>query len=1417
MGNRLAFRGIAAAWSVLVLAAAQGSPAWAQQGTQKPKAPSRAEGRSEPCADCGGRPQGPALLKLPALPAQAQPQSCLDQLSLHDLKLISGFEAALGEHIQTLFRNSRKATGTAGLQREFALLQKAGAQVDPQGQIGFSRFQFESLQTDAPLREAFLKVFPSAKNRIRQIADPRRKEVVLIEGWALLPPYLRVAAPGQKFTAAMPLHKYRETLTRELQGLDSDFRDLLKESARGGTVGELANEVSAFWTHDAWGNTPWEREHEAGQRAASAMMFARVRRLAQKWGMTRPMLDSVLESLARVNLQASHNRDEAVQQLLEKSTAITISPLLAPIAAVGWLPALGFGVAFTGGDAVISAGIQTQARGGDFACQLAKQLDRKAASGFLTSLLFAPTGGLGKAAHSSARVLGKIPVKALASVGLGTLTAAGYVQTIREIPASYEANRDAKAVGQKYGKTSEVARAAVAESREAATRVATNLAFALLPVTEIVRMPDSPGLLHPVPTEKIRAPRLVTTAIRRMTRSEPGVSIRPDEAVVHLDSMNERFSSGMEADLTDPSQALVFDMYRVLRFGSPSTKLAPKTFEKLRLVLLDHPELARKEPFRDIRWVSREVSSPVPESLRKFVKGSLASAHDLISKLYQVDANIGFWRKILQDEGNLVAHFPLASREYVRNSRVSPIDRAGVLYSVLERRRLQLESEGKTKEARAISQVIVNLIHTVGYLDPVVTRALGSSQGRDVLSGFRKVLEMRDSFAMSLGFDGHFAQVLADRGIPNPAGVASEKKLPLVLEALSTEVEASVVQGGDSTLDTKTIRQLSTAESPFRSCVGGSDCSSRTYLTRALDPNYHYFTMTNAQGLSSGQVTVVLGTGKVGGQAVKVAFIDKLQNVPNHEIRIFLEGVRQSLAEKGYVLALPEDLGGHNGLSNDTLATIPFVAKEVAVDRSRPIQGYSPHRHSYSSLDSNYSRAEAGLLMHPVLPLPAEQALVLQPGAMPSRQGISPDEAEALVGALRKMKDGDERAKLGYLTDRSRDMLERMDPDYQKTILAWVADPTESIKVRKKALFKMLEFDPEVFFKLFQKHFTGAEKAELLDQIFADSDLCFRVVDQKWAGGLIPILRDPAVAFPIRRKIAQVLLVDSNRHLAIEDVMADWRKEEVQTVLTDALGAISADPWELVRMRYEGRQISSPWTHESMGTPMDSLLALTRKVPELRDQAIQLYLLPRTNGRRGPATGLHVGYRPEELNRILDDPALGLWPTKLALTALELIRSAKSAETLLAAHEIALDQLPRNAFSTRAWLIEEFKASAVKEKIRPKVFAQLVLWNLGKSDKPGASRELGLELVKAAFPDGACADPYLQDVVSIARLMAARPALRKPLSFAEAIETHFKKQGSREDMLRFFRENRNKDYIQWDDKVRAAERRLVKRFGKKRG
>ena len=280
-----------------------------------------------------------------------------------------------------------------------------------------------------------------------------------------------------------------------------------------------------------------------------------------------------------------------------------------------------------------------------------------------------------------------------------------------------------------------------------------------------------------------------------------------------------------------------------------------------------------------------ERSYPVTDRLSQFLNSQFQSIGRVRSNLFQVEANQGYWNRVLgyhkpekykvlpEERGarrelqkDARGHassffnerFPAELREFLKDKKTPIKERSTRLYEFMALERAQMMERGE--DVQKISQAIVDLIHSIGYHDPSLQKELKSTDGMERLRAFRKLLAERDSYAMELEFEGHFAQVLRGFDIAFPTGSLKEERLTAFLQSLEEEVlQSAKVSEVESE---RAIRHLGLSEAPFRSCLGGSDCSSRSYLTRALDPNYHYFTLTDSEGYSSGHITVALGAAK---------------------------------------------------------------------------------------------------------------------------------------------------------------------------------------------------------------------------------------------------------------------------------------------------------------------------------------------------------------------------------------------------------------------------------------------------------------------------------------------------------------------------------------------------------------------------
>jgi len=574
------------------------------------------------------------------------------------------------------------------------------------------------------------------------------------------------------------------------------------------------------------------------------------------------------------------------------------------------------------------------------------------------------------------------------------------------------------------------------------------------------------------------------------------------------------FTQGYVPDLNNKTERDAFEIYRRMRFGNPETNLGADTITKIQAELKKYPEL-KKEPFRNYELNVQEKSYPVTKALKDFLESMQKSAGQVRSNLYQIEANLGFWRKVLdyKDETPQIPNEQLKALPKEDQKRLKEEEKQRFL-TVLDRvvpqeHRAKVADNDQPAKARAsvliadlihardwmlrhnrdtkaISQAIVDLVHTIGFFDPLVAQGLKSASGLDRLNAFRRAMSERDSFAMELGYENHFEQVLTTFNVKFPTGFTSPDILTKRLPEIESEImsQAQIIKNSGSERD---IRHLSIVESSFRSCLGGSDCSSRTYLTRALDPNYHYFTLTDAQGYSMGHFTIVLGEAEAvhsnGTKSKqKMAFIDKIQNVTNQDIPLMAEGIRRSLAEKGYVLALPEDVGDHNGLSNEDM-TRNFVKGNVKLEQDVRFINFTPHQHKYK-FPNQYSRAEQKLPSRPVKAITLGDNVALSPGKINEPWKANNYDLKELAQASIKLKDGTPEEKLRYLPSmkilKSAGLGE--DPKMNQTLQKWMSDPNESFQLRRQVLLHYWKEESKPLGELL-KNFDKAEQANIVQNL----------------------------------------------------------------------------------------------------------------------------------------------------------------------------------------------------------------------------------------------------------------------------------------------------------------------------------------------
>ena len=581
-------------------------------------------------------------------------------------------------------------------------------------------------------------------------------------------------------------------------------------------------------------------------------------------------------------------------------------------------------------------------------------------------------------------------------------------------------------------------------------------------------------------------------------------------------------------------QAELFDVYRKIFFGDPNTSVNNETLKSVTDIQTKYPDL-QKPHFREYEIFQVEKVFDTPESLSKYLKSQIQTAGEVRNNLLQIEANLRFWKKVLdyQDaeiplsiaemQKKLGKDSPTSEKEAYRAARaafesavkkrfetylnrlISKTNRdlladlkndkedyqkkAKALFTTLKNIQEWMDQNGSNTQA--IRQAMVDLIHTVGYGNQATQVLLKSKNAMDRIEGLKKVLDERDAVAMDLGFAGHFQELQRNLKIEFPTGLSKNENPNQNIQRLEQEV----LSGKYTTKPTETIRvrSLSIQEAPFRSCLGGSDCSTHTYFSKALDPNYYYFTMTDSQYRSSGHVTVVLGEAlnPLSGQKEKVAFIDKLQNVPNQQIPSFLQAVSMSLSERGYKLGVPEEVGNHDGMSNMD-ATRHFVANEIVPKLSQKLTTFVPHPNQYD-FENAHSRAYNKLTVKIYEPTAVDANTEIRPGReyKPFVAALDLDKNKLIQELLNLKNSDDPNDVLKYVTSgQVVSQLEKLGlfsfKEFEKDLGEILERRELPFNTRKQAAFEALllrnEQTQDQFILVF-KSFDEAEKTQVSSEI----------------------------------------------------------------------------------------------------------------------------------------------------------------------------------------------------------------------------------------------------------------------------------------------------------------------------------------------
>ena len=422
----------------------------------------------------------------------------------------------------------------------------------------------------------------------------------------------------------------------------------------------------------------------------------------------------------------------------------------------------------------------------------------------------------------------------------------------------------------------------------------------------------------------------------------------------------------------------LFRLYQINGFGNPNHNYGYNLWHTLDFIE-KHPKLSKKPMQEQIITFETQFAEK-DENLNKLLK-KLKSLHlNKIQNLFQIEDHLNFWNHILafrkpvsstgltktqRKELKQKHHKEFLSylddlidkntRELMLDtsnhyqSRIITLDNSHyyrskviTLYKILKKAREKLKKSNKN--IHPISQAMVELVAGTGFFNEYYLHLLNSSNAVTAIKGLKKILKERETTAILLGFRGGFSELKESLEI-------SEMNQNAIQSLLFEDIEDMILNRGrqientgnlKEKIQTFRLRALSLQESPFRSCLGG-DCTTSHYFEVGLYPNFLFFTLTDNQNRSSGQITIVLGHVKDHKErSIKTAVVDNIHKIPPEKIYPMLEGIRLSLSEYGYRLALPQ----REVLSNE-LVIGRYIISEILPYLELNLKFFNPHKDQF--------------------------------------------------------------------------------------------------------------------------------------------------------------------------------------------------------------------------------------------------------------------------------------------------------------------------------------------------------------------------------------------------------------------------------------------------------------------------------------
>lgn len=132
-------------------------------------------------------------------------------------------------------------------------------------------------------------------------------------------------------------------------------------------------------------------------------------------------------------------------------------------------------------------------------------------------------------------------------------------------------------------------------------------------------------------------------ACYRIYATTTNTSANVPAPVTNLSTLGQAMSQGM---ILHDNQADIFEIYRQLFFGDPKVSVDNYNLISVSKIIAQHPEL-EKPHFQEFNISSVEKVYETPKSVSDFIYSQITTAGQIRNQLFQIEANLGFWKKLL--------------------------------------------------------------------------------------------------------------------------------------------------------------------------------------------------------------------------------------------------------------------------------------------------------------------------------------------------------------------------------------------------------------------------------------------------------------------------------------------------------------------------------------------------------------------------------------------------------------------------------------------------------------------------------------------------------------------------------------------------------------------------------------------------